>query len=256
MKAGPGLLEFNQFVPPNSQQSPSRRFLLPYKPSHASRATCFSAIDFAIIVPCVRAHLVWLHHTPPNALRALLVHTSRAKPPDALLTLTFLIANRTLPPPSSRYAPPFARARIRGAPGGEWAGRRPTLGRRAPIFFCLNGVVNCALRSATADAVPSHDYPATVRPSALPDARVPRSLTITTTCLWRLLIERGMSWNDTASTDVELQSALQFLIPLSLVCHLCRFSPSALLLCCIAHLPPDWDITYIRQEYDIYTTGV
>jgi hypothetical protein len=27
---------------------------------------------------CVRAHLVWLHDTPPNALRALHDHTSRA----------------------------------------------------------------------------------------------------------------------------------------------------------------------------------
>jgi hypothetical protein len=58
--------------------------------------------------------------------------------------------------------------------------------------------------------------------------------------------ERCMSWNDTASTVVELQSALHLLkfascrcllsVPLLTLCH-------ALPLCCVALLPPDWDIT-------------
>ena len=71
---------------------------------------------FAIFVPRVRAHLVQLRRTPPNALRASHAPSSRASPHDALLT--FLIADRT-PPPLPPWHAPWPRARIRGAPGGR-----------------------------------------------------------------------------------------------------------------------------------------
>ncbi len=59
-----------------------------------------------------------------------------------------------------------------------------------------------------------------------------------------------MSWNDTASTVVELQNALRLLNSLqSPTVPSVPLSPSAVLLWLIAHLPPDWDITfcYISQ---------
>ncbi len=64
--------------------------------------------------------------------------------------------------------------------------------------------------------------------------------------------ERGMSWDDTASTVVELpQSALHFLKSLQACCALCSASLSlllALLLCFVADLPPDWDLTEGRKH--------
>ncbi len=48
--AGPGPLEF---IPPKFQQCAFSRFISRRRKLLA-RATCFSAIDFAIIVPCVR----------------------------------------------------------------------------------------------------------------------------------------------------------------------------------------------------------
>ena len=69
---------------------------------------------FAIFVPRVRAHLVQLRRTPPNALRASHVPSSRASPHDALLT--FLIADRTPPP-----LPPLAcTLSARADPGRSW----------------------------------------------------------------------------------------------------------------------------------------
>ena len=136
------------------------------------------------------------------------------KPHDA--RLTFLIADRTLPP-SPLPVPPLRRRagrRVRG--GGRAGGPAPDPGSPCADFLCHNGAVNCALRSAKADAVASHDFPATDRPSALPDARVPRSI----------LIERGMSWNDTASTKSSCR--VHYNSDSGLSCPLCRFSPSAM----------------------------
>ena len=185
-------------------------------------------------------------------------HVSR-KPPDALLTLTFLIAVRTLPPPSYPVRSPV---RARADPGcsgwgGGRSGRRPILGRRAPIFYLprWRSKLRAAVGRGRCRAVPR--LPRHGQAECLARCAGAAPL-FTATCVWRLLIERGMSWNDTASTDVELQSALQFLIPLGLVCPLCRFSPSALLLCCVAHLPPDWDITrcYISIQECIHCIGI
>ena len=80
--------------------------------------------------------------------------------------------------------------------------------------FCHDGVVNfAAVGCGRRCAVP--DFPATGRAKCLP-------------------AERGMSWNDTASTVVELQSALHLLkiascrcllsVPLLTLCHACLFA--------------------------------
>ncbi len=87
----PNLIDVSFQNPNNSHSS---AFFLAYKSLHESRATCFSAIDFAITVPCVRAYLVWLSHTPPKPFGRARPPVSR-KPRDSLLT--FLSADHTHP---------------------------------------------------------------------------------------------------------------------------------------------------------------
>ena len=124
------------------------------------------------------------------------------------------------------------RARIWGSPGGAgWrAGARTRVAVRQFPLPRWRSKLRAAVGRGRRCAVPR--LPRHGQAECLARCAGAAPL-FTATCVWRLLIERGMSWNDTASTDVELQSALQFLIPLGLVCPLCRFSPSAFasLLC-------------------------
>ena len=112
------LIDFSLQIPNSPSAADSLKSLAFNQPA-SSRATCFSAIAFATIVPCVRAHLVWLCHPPlPTPFGHARPPVSR-KPPDA--RLAFLIANSTLPPSPHLVHTP-AHARGSGTLRVGWAG--------------------------------------------------------------------------------------------------------------------------------------
>jgi hypothetical protein len=112
---------------------PVQPLSLAYKPSHASLATCFSAIDLQSSIPlCSCPPRVAEPHPSQHPPGVAHPHVSR-KPPDA--PLTFLIADRTPPTLPQPVCILSARADLGRSGWSGWAGQRHTLGCCALNFL-------------------------------------------------------------------------------------------------------------------------